>query len=246
MLAPAEHGRPRAIMSLGEAKGDEVMGLCHLGRLKRARDLLAVRGFDTTSTVLACYSGNGFTDDLTTAALQDENIRLIGLEQMYPTPRANPRHRHPIRPGEPEDKPTNDPERIIPTVLAPAVSQIFAGRRITTSANEGRRSRAGFTTAAYAPLKPIREASPCPWSRAGHCGTTDRSCPRAPPSCVSMPLESGGALRPGRTRGRTRDGDVSMPLESGGALRRDDILLGQEDRSVEFLCPWSRAGHCGS
>ena len=83
VLAPAEHGRPRAILSLGEAKWDAVMGPRHLDRLRRARDLLAVRGFDTSRTVLTCYSGNGFTDDLTAAALQDENVRLIGPGQMY-------------------------------------------------------------------------------------------------------------------------------------------------------------------
>src|ERR1022692_2454243 len=47
VLAPAEPGRPRKILSLGEAKWDRVMDLRHAGRLHRARDLLAVKGFDT-------------------------------------------------------------------------------------------------------------------------------------------------------------------------------------------------------
>ncbi|MBO0803677.1 MAG: ATP-binding protein [Nocardiopsaceae bacterium] len=86
VLAPAEHGRPRAVMSVGEAKWDEIMGAGHLARLKRARDLLAVKGYDTSRTILACYSGNGFTDDLKTAAAADAGIRLIGLGQLYASP----------------------------------------------------------------------------------------------------------------------------------------------------------------
>jgi hypothetical protein len=83
VLAPAEHGRPRAVLSVGEAKWDKVMGLDHLDRLRRARDLLAVQGYDTSRTTLACYSGNSFTDGLKTAASQDAGIRLIGLDQLY-------------------------------------------------------------------------------------------------------------------------------------------------------------------
>jgi hypothetical protein len=83
VLAPAEHGRPRAVLSLGAAKWDEIMGLRHLDRLARARDLLAVKGYDTSRTTLACYSGNGFTDDLETGAGEDTGIRLIGLDQLY-------------------------------------------------------------------------------------------------------------------------------------------------------------------
>ncbi|HEX6450229.1 MAG TPA: ATP-binding protein [Trebonia sp.] len=83
VLAPAEHGRPRAILSLGEAKWDEVMSTGHLKRLKRARDLLAVKGYDTSRTVLACYSGAGFGNDLQHAADDDARVRLIGLGQLY-------------------------------------------------------------------------------------------------------------------------------------------------------------------
>ena len=59
VLAPAEPGRPRKILSLGEAKWDRVMDLRHIERLGRARDLLAVKGFDTRDTVRSCYSGAG-------------------------------------------------------------------------------------------------------------------------------------------------------------------------------------------
>jgi uncharacterized protein len=84
VLAPAEPGRPRKILSLGEAKWDRVMDLRHVERLRRARDLLAVKGFDTRDTVLSCYCGAGFSSDLQTA--HDPGIRLIGLDQIYAGP----------------------------------------------------------------------------------------------------------------------------------------------------------------
>jgi hypothetical protein len=64
VLAPADPGEPRRVLSLGEAKWGEVMGSRHVERLRRARDLLAGRGFDTRETVLACYSGAGFDPQL--------------------------------------------------------------------------------------------------------------------------------------------------------------------------------------
>ena len=81
VLAPAEHGRPRKILSLGEVKWDRIMDIRHAERLHRARDLLAVKGFDTSNTVLSCFSGAGFSGDLQ-AAHADE-VRLIGLDQLY-------------------------------------------------------------------------------------------------------------------------------------------------------------------
>lgn len=81
VLAPADHGRPRRVLSLGEAKWDRVMDSSHIDRLARARDLLAVKGFDTRDTILACYSGAGFAPDL--SALHDDKITLIDLDQLY-------------------------------------------------------------------------------------------------------------------------------------------------------------------
>jgi len=81
VLAPAEHGRPRKILSLGEAKWDRIMDIRHAERLHRARDLLAVKGFDTQHAVLACYSGAGFDREL--QAGQRPDIRLVGLDQLY-------------------------------------------------------------------------------------------------------------------------------------------------------------------
>ncbi len=83
VLAPPEPGRPRKILSLGEAKWDRVMDIRHVERLRRARDLLAVKGFDTGSTVLSCYSGADFSRELQSA--QGHDIRLIGLDQLYAT-----------------------------------------------------------------------------------------------------------------------------------------------------------------
>src|SRR5579863_9696072 len=81
VLAPAEHGRPRKVLSVGEAKWDRVMDLRHVERLRRARDLLAVKGFDTGDTVLTCYSGAGFEREL--QASQRHDIRLVGLDRLY-------------------------------------------------------------------------------------------------------------------------------------------------------------------
>lgn len=81
VLAPAEHGRPRRLLSLGEAKWDRIMDQRHVERLRRARDLLTAKGFDTRDTVLACYSGAGFHQDLTDGKPGD--VRLIGLDQLY-------------------------------------------------------------------------------------------------------------------------------------------------------------------
>jgi hypothetical protein len=57
------------------------MNLGHVERLRRARDLLAVKGFDTQDTVLTCYSGAGFDREL--QAGQRLDIRLVGLDQLY-------------------------------------------------------------------------------------------------------------------------------------------------------------------
>jgi hypothetical protein len=81
VLAPAEPGRPRKILSLGEAKWDRVMDFRHVERLRRARELLAVKGFDTRDTVLNCYSGAGFSREL--QAGQSHDIHLVGLDQLY-------------------------------------------------------------------------------------------------------------------------------------------------------------------
>jgi len=55
----------------------------HLERLRRARDLLAVKGYDTEQTRLTCYSGARFDPELADRAAGDPLIQLVGLEELY-------------------------------------------------------------------------------------------------------------------------------------------------------------------
>jgi hypothetical protein len=59
------------------------MTLGHLERLRRARELLAVKGYDMSATRLACYSGAGFDHELSDAAKDDRRVQLIGLDRLY-------------------------------------------------------------------------------------------------------------------------------------------------------------------
>jgi hypothetical protein len=78
---PSERAR---ILSLGEAKWGQAMDDSHVARLARARDLLAVRGFDVDGCVLACYGGGGFSAPLLARARAGkERIELIDLERLY-------------------------------------------------------------------------------------------------------------------------------------------------------------------
>lgn len=81
VLAPALPGQPRRVLSLGEAKWGELMGPHHVARLRRARDLLAARGYDTTSTVLACYCGAGFAADIRDSS--DGDVITVDLDELY-------------------------------------------------------------------------------------------------------------------------------------------------------------------
>lgn len=84
VLAPGDGANHRTVMSLGEAKWGKVLGLRHLDRLRRARDLLAAKNFDTSRTVLMCYSGAGFDPALRAeAAAGDGLIKLIDLDTLY-------------------------------------------------------------------------------------------------------------------------------------------------------------------
>ena len=78
VLAPAVPGERRKILSLGEAKWGDVIGARHVDRLERARDLLA-RDYDTSDTILACYSGAGFAADI------DPAVLTVGLDELYST-----------------------------------------------------------------------------------------------------------------------------------------------------------------
>ena len=83
VLSAATPDEPRRVLSLGEAKWGEVMGLGHLGRLRRARDLLSVKGYRAGDAVLACYSGAGFTDELRSASAADPHVQLVDLKRLY-------------------------------------------------------------------------------------------------------------------------------------------------------------------
>lgn len=74
--APTVPGRRRKLLSLGEVKWGEVMGRRHVERLERARQLLS-RDYDTSETILACYSGAGFEPNL------DPDVLTIGLDELY-------------------------------------------------------------------------------------------------------------------------------------------------------------------
>lgn len=83
VLTPEDPGRPRRVLSLGEAKWDRVVTPGHLARLRRARDLLSAKGFDTSDTVLAFYSGAGFDDDLRAIASSEPRVLLVELDMIY-------------------------------------------------------------------------------------------------------------------------------------------------------------------
>lgn len=89
VLSPAWPGERRRLLSVGEAKWGEVMGLGHLARLSRARDLIHNQGYDTRDTVLACYSGAGFDEDLRAVA-QKEHVLLVGLDHLYTASTTSP------------------------------------------------------------------------------------------------------------------------------------------------------------
>lgn len=79
VLASATSGRRRKVLSLGEVKWGEVMGQRHVSRLERARQLLS-RDYDTSETILACYSGAGFEPGL------DPDVLTVGLDDLYRRP----------------------------------------------------------------------------------------------------------------------------------------------------------------
>ncbi|PXX69301.1 hypothetical protein DFR70_102990 [Nocardia tenerifensis] len=90
VLAPEETGQPRRILSLGEVKWDRTMTIGHVDRLRRARELLSAKGYDTSRTVLACYSGAGFDENLRAVGTspgqrpdEGDNVLLVDLNTVY-------------------------------------------------------------------------------------------------------------------------------------------------------------------
>jgi len=72
-----------ALLAIGEAKWNDVMGKGHLERLQHIRALLTARGTATDVTRLQCYSGTGFTDELRHLAENDPAIQLIDPVRLY-------------------------------------------------------------------------------------------------------------------------------------------------------------------
>ncbi|GAB2881659.1 AAA family ATPase [Streptomyces mayteni] len=85
VVEPGTGAGRASVTLLGEAKWGTVLGLPHLDRLRRARELLAARGLDTGACALACFGAAGFTDALRAEAARagGEEIRLIGLAELY-------------------------------------------------------------------------------------------------------------------------------------------------------------------
>lgn len=83
VLEPGSGGNQPSAALLGEAKWGTVMGIGHLERLGRARELLTGRGTDTSRCVLACFSGAGFSDALRAEAARVGGVLLVGLDELY-------------------------------------------------------------------------------------------------------------------------------------------------------------------
>jgi hypothetical protein len=79
VLAAETPGEPRRVLSLGEAKWGRVMGIRHLNRLRRARELLTQQGLNASGAILACYSGTGFDDELRAAP----DVLLVDPDRLY-------------------------------------------------------------------------------------------------------------------------------------------------------------------
>jgi AAA+ ATPase superfamily predicted ATPase len=73
------------LLAIGEAKWGQTMGIAHLERLRRVVELLErASRYDTSRTVLLCFSGAGFTPDLVTQASDHpDQVTLIGLDELY-------------------------------------------------------------------------------------------------------------------------------------------------------------------
>ncbi|WP_406293597.1 hypothetical protein OG948_03015 [Embleya sp. NBC_00888] len=76
-------GGHERLLAIGEVKWKARMGRAHLTRLERIREFLAARdGVDATHTRLLCLSGDGFTDDLRTAATDNPELQLGDLDRL--------------------------------------------------------------------------------------------------------------------------------------------------------------------
>jgi uncharacterized protein len=83
VLAPTSQGARAGCCLSVRPSGTKVMSLSHLERLRRACDLLAVKGYETEQTRLTCYSAARFDSELADRGAGDPLIQLVGLEGVY-------------------------------------------------------------------------------------------------------------------------------------------------------------------
>jgi uncharacterized protein len=75
-------GEKDRVLAVGEAKWGEVMGPRDVSRLRRVLTLLEARGYETRDTLVACFSGKGFSAELKRSAAA-ERVVLVDLERLY-------------------------------------------------------------------------------------------------------------------------------------------------------------------
>ncbi|MDT0377617.1 ATP-binding protein [Streptomyces sp. DSM 42041] len=77
-------GGKTPLLALGEAKWNDTMGLGHLDRLRRIRDLVTAAGrYDTGDTRLLLFSAAGFHDRVRDAARSAPEVVLIDAARLY-------------------------------------------------------------------------------------------------------------------------------------------------------------------
>jgi uncharacterized protein len=73
-----------ALLAIGEVKWQETMGMGHLERLRHIRGLLTAQGRRGAAAArLLCFSGAGFSPDLTDEAARSGDIRLLTPADLY-------------------------------------------------------------------------------------------------------------------------------------------------------------------
>lgn len=79
----ADNAKP-PLLAIGEAEWNDTIGIAHIDRLRRLRELIAqIARYDTTHTRLVCFSGTGFNDKARAAADASPDISLIDLPTLY-------------------------------------------------------------------------------------------------------------------------------------------------------------------
>jgi uncharacterized protein len=82
-VGPADDGR-ETVLAIGEVKWHETMGMPHLERLRHIRGLLTAKHHHGAATArLLCFSGSGFTAELTDEAGRSGDVRLLTPADLY-------------------------------------------------------------------------------------------------------------------------------------------------------------------